>query len=73
MKSIKVKPGETFKLIITDDEGNEIAEQCYHFDPDTIISMIRQNGVLVQMDLVPTIDYSKLFCKSKLIDNELFK
>ena len=27
MKSIKVKPGETFKLIIADDEGNEMAEK----------------------------------------------
>lgn len=63
MKSIKVNPGETFELIITDDEGNEIAKQCYAFDPETVISMIRNGGVFVQMDLVPlpVIDKRKLY------------
>lgn len=63
MKSIKVKQREAFKLIITDDEGTEIAEQCYAFDPETVISMIRNSGVFVQMDLVPlpVIDETKLY------------
>lgn len=66
MKSIKVKPGETFKLIITEDDGNEMTEQCYQFDPGTIIKLIRKGDVFVQMDLVPTINYSILFAESKL-------
>lgn len=63
MKSIKVKPGESFKLIITNDDGIEIAKQCYAFDPETVISMIRNDGVFVQMDLVPlpVMDKSKLY------------
>lgn len=66
MKSIKVKSGETFELIITDNEGIEIAKQCYYFDPDTEIRFERDNELVIQMDIVPTIDYSKMFCKSKL-------
>ena len=66
MKSIKIKAGETFKLIITDDNGIEIAEQHYQFDPSTKITYERKNGFITRMDLVPTINYEKLFKKSKL-------
>lgn len=66
MKSIKVNPGETFELIITDDEGNEIAKQCYAFDPTTKITYERKNGFITKMELVPTLNYKKLFAGSKL-------
>ena len=56
MKSIKVNPGETFELIITDDEGNEMAKQCCYFDQATEITYERKAGIMVRMDLVPTID-----------------
>ena len=65
MKSIKVNPGETFELIITDDKGNEIAKQCYAFDPTTAITYERKNGFVTKMDLIPTLDYKKLFAGSK--------
>ena len=66
MKSIKVNPGETFELIITDDKGIEIAKQCYAFDPATEIKYERKNGFITKMDIVPTLDYEKLFAGSKL-------
>ena len=66
MKSIKVNPGETFELIITDDKGNEITKQCYQFDPNTEIRYERKNGFITKMELMPTLDYEKLFAGSKL-------
>ena len=66
MKSIKIKPGETFELIITDEEGTEIVKQCYYFDPTTAISIQRVNGYLIKMELMPAIDMSKL------VDSEEF-
>ena len=54
MKSIKVQPGETFEVIITDDKGTDIFKQCYAFDPDSKISWNRGNGVTeVEMDIIP--------------------
>lgn len=60
MKSIKVKPGETFELIVIDDQCNEMAKQCYLFDESTQITVERKNGFLSTMDLVPTFDYAKV-------------
>ena len=68
MKSIKVNPGETFELIITDDKGNEMVKNCYAFDPDTKITISRGNGKFeVKMQLMPAVNYQGLFSKSKLL------
>ena len=67
MKSIKVNPGETFELIITDDEGNEMVKNCYAFDPNTKITINRGGGIFeVKMQLMPTVNYQRLFAGSKL-------
>ena len=67
MKSIKVKPGETFELIVTDDKGNEMIKHCYQFNPNTKITIQRGSGIVdIEMDLVPTINYQGLFAGSKL-------
>ncbi len=71
MKSIKVKPRETFELIVTDDDGNEMIKQCYVFDPDTKITIDREEGIFdIKMDLVPRINYLGIIAKSKLFDHE---
>lgn len=67
MKSIKVKPGESFELIITDDKGNEMMKHCYEFDPDSKITIQRGKGIFeVKMDLMPDINYHGLFRRSEL-------
>ena len=53
MKSIKVKSDETFKLIVIDDEGNEMFKQCFYFDSSTEIQYKRANGLITIMDLIP--------------------
>ncbi len=67
MKSLKVNPGETFELIITDDKGNEMVKNCYAFDPASKITIQRGNGRFeVEMQLMPQINYQGLFAESKL-------
>ena len=67
MKSIKVNPGETFELIITDDKGNDIAKQCYEFDPLSVISHKRTDGYLIKMELMPVTIISKLVNSQEVV------
>lgn len=44
MKELKIKSDEVFKLIIVDDNGNEMMSKGYYFDSYSKITYTRSNA-----------------------------
>ena len=59
MKTLKIKPDETFELIIINDNGDEILKECYYFCSSTEIKYKKDYHEITRMSLIPTIDMRK--------------